>query len=580
VSSPDDVSLDRWRADTRAEEGPALLALGRAALEAAPDARALRRLSTAGALAQLQPAARPRAVALARWGLAADRPDAIRWDAVHVAAELGLTEVTSDLRGLLAASGAGPEVRGRAAEAFASLVPDDEARARLEPVRVADPDWTVRRLAGDALRAVEARRNPAAPAADPFARFRALVRCGRARVEGGSAPLTVAQVAALGLRLPTAYRLFLATACAGGRVVLDGGAGSLTLSPPAALRTELEARGPKPDELRRIHEYVWARYVEDEKKVALDEDWALRLLGDRYDRGLLDADLWNYGVLLYEAAFRDPERRARHLLRALAVLEDYREVEREAWDVVDDRLDDARTIVRDEGLRPGADHPAAPLVLARWEGVHPLAVDLDRPGVFQLDPDRLTPVATLAGTLLELLNDPLGHAPGAAAPVEVGAGSSAAPAAPATDDDLAEVAQHLAQGRHRQAGRAFADALEAGQQAGVMPALLERAAALLSAPTLTPLLSAQLLASLLMAGDKKTTELARDVLQALAPARAKELIDAIAPMDEDGSQYALLTDAAAGLRKKSHTEVRDVAKLRKASRQKTHVRTAKNPFYK
>jgi len=108
----------------------------------------------------------------------------------------------------------------------------------------------------------------------------------------------------------------------------------------------------------------------------------------------------------------------------------------------------------------------------------------------------------------------------------------------------------------------------------------ESAAALLSRTSLTPLLSAQLLSSLLMAGDKKTTELARDVLHALTPARAKELIDAIAPMDEDGSQYALLTDAAAGLRKKSHTEVRDVAKQRKASRQKTHVRTVKNPFYK
>jgi hypothetical protein len=83
-----------------------------------------------------------------------------------------------------------------------------------------------------------------------------------------------------------------------------------------------------------------------------------------------------------------------------------------------------------------------------------------------------------------------------------------------------------------------------------------------------------------MVGDKKTVETAREVLQALPGARVKDMLDAVAPYDEDGSQIALLVDAAAGLRRKSHAEAKETAKRMKTSRSKAHVRTAKNPFYK
>ncbi|MCO5170427.1 MAG: hypothetical protein M9894_29170 [Planctomycetes bacterium] len=564
-----DDALASWRAEAAAVEGPAVEALGQAALDGAPDDARLRRLAVAAPLLDLAPDARARAVALVRWGLGAG--DLARWDAAHAAAELGLAELAPDLLALVAPGAAAPAARGRAAEAFAALAPPAEARARLEPVRVNDPDWAVRRLAGEALRQVEARRAPAR--GDPFARFRALVRCGRARVEGGSQPLTAQQVAGLGLRLPASYRLFLATACAGGRVVVDD-AISLTLTPPATLRAELEAQGPRPDELRRIQEAVWARHVEGERgEPPLDEAHALRLLGERYDRGLVDAELWAYGLLHYEAAFSaDDAARARHLVRALDALRAYRALVAEPWEVVDDRLADAEDLVEQEGLRarvgPGE---AGLLVVGRWEGVVPLALDLGRPGVARLDPDAAgQPVAGwLAGTLLELLNDPAAHAPGATTTESPAAPSEAAGA-------FAAVVDRLAQGQAKQAGRAFADALE--DEAG--PAALEAAAALLCRPDVTPLQAAQLLSSVPMAGDKRSLELAREVLQALPGERAREVVEAAAPHDEDGSQVALLVDAAAGLRKKSHTDAREVAKRTKASRQKAHVRTNKNPFYK
>ncbi|MBX3470616.1 MAG: hypothetical protein KF878_27425, partial [Planctomycetes bacterium] len=445
---------------------------------------------------------------------------------------------------------------------------------RLEPVRVNDPDWTVRRLAGEALRQVEARRAP--PRGDPFARFRALLRGGRARVEGGSQPLTAEQVAGLGLRLPAGYRLFLASACAGGRVVVDDV--SLTLTPPAALRAELEAQGPRPEELRAIQEWVWARHVEGDRGGPVDEGHALRVLGARYDRGLVDAEVWTYGVVHYEAAFAaaDDAARARHLVRAVDALRAYRELVAEPWEVVDDRLADAEDLVEAEGLRARmGPADAALVVIGRWDGVVPLALDPARPGVAQLDPEaRGAAPRWIAGTLVELLNDPASYAPGAApAP----APARAAPASPAPASGVfAEVVRHLGAGQARQAGRAFADALEEG--AG--PAALEEAAALLCRAEVTPLQAAQLVASIPMAGDKKTLELAREVLQALPGERAREVLEAAAPHDEDGSQVALLIDAAAGLRRKSHTDAREVAKRSKTSRQKAHVRTNKNPFYK
>ena len=427
MSSPDDV-LAGWRAAALEDEGPALEALGHAALEPRhDDAQALRALSVAGALVErsspLPRDARERALALARRGLGAANPGATRWDAAHVAAELALTALTPELKALLAEADASASLRGRAAEAFAGLAPAAEARARLEPLRHNDPDWAVRRLAGEALRLLEARRAP--ERGDLFARFKALVRTGRVRVEGGSAPLPAQQVAELGLRLPAAYRLFLASACAGGRLTLadegpDGAlrdVASLTLTPPAALRAELEAGGPRPDELRRIQEYVWARYVEGERGGApLDEDRALRVLGGRYERGVVDADVWNYGVLLFEAAFRDEASRARHLVRAVGVLAAYRELEREPWDVVDDRLEEARALVDDERLREQLtplERADGLLVLGRWDGALPLAIDLERPGVYQLDPDdpRGRVAGAVAPTLVQLLNDPLGHGP-------------------------------------------------------------------------------------------------------------------------------------------------------------------------
>ena len=41
----------------------------------------------------------------------------------------------------------------------------------------------------------------------------------------------------------------------------------------------------------------------------IDEDAALARYAARYDAGLIDTNAWNYGVLLFESAYRDDARR-------------------------------------------------------------------------------------------------------------------------------------------------------------------------------------------------------------------------------------------------------------------------------
>ena len=50
--------------------------------------------------------------------------------------------------------------------------------------------------------------------------------------------------------------------------------------------------------------------------------------------------------------------------------------------------------------------------------------------------------------------------------------------------------------------------------------------------------------------------------------------------DEDGSQVALFVDAAAGMRKKTHTDARNAAKQAREGRGRAHIRTLRNPWHK
>lgn len=562
--------LDRWRRAADASDGALLEASGAAALTQPPGPGPLRELAVAaGALerrAPLDPDARARALTHVRWGLAADRGEAVRWDAVHVAAELALAELAPEVRAVLGgAGGASAPVRARAAEAWPRLAPPADARTALEAARAADADWTVRRLAGDALRALEARGAARRPA--PLARLEALLRCGQVRVEGGSATLPVAALEEAGLDLPPTYRLLLATCCGPGRLLQEaedgrGPAAALTLAPLAALRDGLAKAGPGAAELRRIQEHVWARYVDGGKGTGLDEGRALRALGERYDGGLVDADLWSLGVLLFEAAAveADPRRQAALRRRCRSALRAFRELAPEPWEVVDDRLAEVEQALEQDAP---PDEPG-PLLAFADRGGEPLLLDLHRPGVFVREGTR---VRRLAPSLAHLVADPLGHLPAGAAGAGQGKGVLSL---------LDEADGHLAAGRYKQAGRLFGDALEADAS----DAVLARAAALLSRPDLSPLLAAQLLATVPLAGDARSGEVVRRALQALAPGRARDLVEVLGPYDEDGSQYALVVDAAAALRARSHQDARDVARRFKQGRGKPNLRSIRNPFYK
>lgn len=572
----EDDTLERWRRAALETEGPTLEALGRAALARGPAPETLtatlREAATAAAV--LGACDRQEAVALARAGLAVEKNELARWDALHLVAELGLAELAPDVRSILKSPGtSSPPVRGRAAEAFAVVAPEKDARIALEPVRVGDPDWSVRRLAGEALRAVEGKR---VTRGDLFGRFRALLRCGRIRIDGGSATLPLASVVDAGVALPAAYRLFLVTACGGGKVVLaaDDPRGqlqdtaSLTLSPPATLRSELESKAPSAEECKRVTEHVWTRYVDGGRgKPGFDEGWALRLLAERYDGGLVDADLWNYGVLLFEHAFQDEGKRSERLLRCRAVLSTYRDLAPEPWDVVDDRLAEVTDIIEREKLVAPAS--ATFVRLGAWDG-HALAIDLNRPGVFLRDPAAKASVAPrlLAPTLAIFLNDLLGHGPKSG---RVGGDEPKGALAL-----LDEAEQHLVAARHKQAGRLFSDALDQDTS----EASLARAAALLTRTELTPLLAGQLLVTVAMAGDDRSSDVVRSVLQALAPERARDVIEALGPYDDPGTEYARIVDAAVALRAKSHIEARDAAKKLRQGRAPRTGRTVRNPFIK
>ncbi|MGE0706861.1 MAG: hypothetical protein AB7N76_06615 [Planctomycetota bacterium] len=563
------------RAQAEAEERPALQAAARAALAAAPGPEALRELSrVAAGLGTLEPAQAEQALAHVRAGLASKDPDA-RWDAAHVAAELllpagkqaaALAKLLWDVAEDARQAGA---VRARALEGWAELAPAEEVTERLEVMRTKDESWTVRRAAKDAARR---RAKEESLRGALYGRFEALLRTERLRFEADDEGIDAAKLAKLGLRLPAAYQLFLLQCFAGGRLVFlepatkgdpqDGEHFSLT--PPARLVAAARA----PSDLANFNEYVYTRYVDGEGRYAkVDEDYALKRYGEFYARPWVDDEAYNYGVLLFEAAYRDEQRRAEHLLRCRDVLRAYRARSGEEWDVVDDRLEEVEGTLTDEGLAwPAADRPRQPIVIGAWGGVTELALDLEGPGVFARDPDapkgeEWWRVAPCVSAFL--------NGPGIARP---GASEGSDPLSL-----LQRAGAAIDAGNKRQAARLFADALEQDRKG---KAVLDAAAALLSRADLSPLSAGQLCAAILLEGDKTSAESVRAALQATEPERAQAMVEALAPYDEDGSQVALFVDAASGLRKRTHSGVKEAAKLAREGRGKQHIRTLRNPWHK
>jgi len=563
------VAADRWCEQAKAAELTFLRSLVEGSLGGAPSVSGARSLavgaSSAGDLAGDE---RARAVALVRWALSAEDSET-RWDAVHAAGELALTELLDELRRALADSKSqAPSVRARAAEVVAELSNLPDVAAALEGISKDDPSWTVRRVATDAMRRAQKGESLRG---DLFSRLRARIRCNRVRFEADDEPLEERGLASLGLLLPPAYLHFFISVFGGGRLVFLGeedkkgnqqDSDSVFLNTPARL---VGTSSRLPDDLKNFNEYVWTRYVEGERRYQkVDEDYALKRYGELYARGWADADAYNYGVLLFEAAFRDDARRAAHLLRCRRILTAYRSLADEEWDVVDDRLEEARDIIAEEGLvwpGEGGDHLVP---IGSWSGVIKLCLDRDADGVWAHDPDE-NQRWQVAPCVAAFLNDPHIRRPG------VGPDGSDDPL-----ELLDRVGTHLDAGEMKEAARLYGDVLEQHKR----PQVLERAAQLLQRDDMSPLLAAQLLSTIPMAGDRTSAEVVKSVLQVLPVPFAVAAVTSVGEFDEDGSQISLFINAAAGLRKRSHEPVKQVAKQIRDSRGTSHIRTVRNPFYK
>ncbi|MEZ0230299.1 MAG: formylglycine-generating enzyme family protein [Planctomycetota bacterium] len=110
----------------------------------------------------------------------------------------------------------------------------------------------------------------------------------------------------------------------------------------------------QPLTLEKVNQYIWAKYIDSTRvPFEVNEDVALKLYEQHYAKHPLNEDdeCFYYGILLYEAGFRDEKNRARYLVKAKEVFEVYRQVSGETeWDVIEDRLADTVDIIKKEKL--------------------------------------------------------------------------------------------------------------------------------------------------------------------------------------------------------------------------------------
>lgn len=118
------------------------------------------------------------------------------------------------------------------------------------------------------------------------------------------------------------------------------------------------------DQIRKIQEYVYLKYIDPGEHGVLDEEAASRVLDEHYRRpaNADNAECYYVGILLFELgfAFDDETKRADYFRRARWWLERSRKLSGEAWDAVDDRLADIEGFFEDIGvpLEPLGDAPA------------------------------------------------------------------------------------------------------------------------------------------------------------------------------------------------------------------------------
>jgi len=107
------------------------------------------------------------------------------------------------------------------------------------------------------------------------------------------------------------------------------------------------------DEIKRIHEYVWARHIDgsDHYDHSINEEEAIRVLDAHYSEigNRNSPDQVYLGILLFERAFEYPDEQADLFERARKIFEFYRRVTGEDdWQAVEDRLEDIKMFFEEQ----------------------------------------------------------------------------------------------------------------------------------------------------------------------------------------------------------------------------------------
>ncbi len=126
------------------------------------------------------------------------------------------------------------------------------------------------------------------------------------------------------------------------------------------------------EQIRKIQEYVYAKYIDFEERGHLDEEAALRVLEEHYLRpeNANDPECCYLGILYFQLGSEDEERKVEYFRRAKFWLERRRALDSEPWEAVDDRLSDIRATFEAEGIEAGTAEGGAGAGLAAEIDVH------------------------------------------------------------------------------------------------------------------------------------------------------------------------------------------------------------------
>lgn len=110
------------------------------------------------------------------------------------------------------------------------------------------------------------------------------------------------------------------------------------------------------DQIRKIQEYVYLKYIDPGDHGSMDEEAGLRILEEHYKRpaNADNPECYYVGILAFELGFEfdDETKRAAYFQRARWWLERSRKLSGEAWDAVDDRLADIAGFFEEKGIAP------------------------------------------------------------------------------------------------------------------------------------------------------------------------------------------------------------------------------------